>query len=519
MLELSEVARAYGSLIGCAILLISLIGCAILLSCPQRYDSQWIHTIIRNRLVKQRCSNEEEGEEESDFAYGGVCNHIDEDHWRAPRPSRAGQAQYIPVIAPRVTHPGLSPPEGRVSVVRTRWACLGDRGWRAGARWQCPPPNRRVSPSVQLRARENSLDIADAGSLGLAVVMPFSELPRDELLIILERLAFRDLCRTTAVSSELRAIATDAPMLWAKCCLGVCDERLKDATLQRYTSFARGHLTHVEVINAPALTANALKTAVAQNTLQLIDLRECEGVDLFDLGLHNRCNALHTCRIAPQGSDNAAPHIFLSLLEHAADDAKPPCTERCRAMMPCQECTGFDFRTCGECDEVSAPWRECRISDCTAKLCDDCVDETCGICDKTTCLDHQGIVNYIECDDCNVLSCHTHDGDSCAFGLRRFHLFCSKGDCDKVKCSDCAFKSPPFMTCVHCYEAACGDCAFKGQPFMVCMTCYDTSCWDCAFKGGRYHHFCEGCMDTTCSKCVEKGTICCGSMFADMDGF
>ena len=107
VLELSEVARAYGSLIGCAILLISLIGCAILLSCPQRYDSQWIHTIIRNRLVKQRCSNEEEGEEESDFAYGGVCNHIDEDHWRAPRPSRAGQAQYIPVIAPRVTHPGL----------------------------------------------------------------------------------------------------------------------------------------------------------------------------------------------------------------------------------------------------------------------------------------------------------------------------------------------------------------------------------------------------------------------------
>lgn len=204
------------------------------------------------------------------------------------------------------------------------------------------------------------------GQLG---VPPFSALPYDATLSILERLAFRDLCRATAVSKALRATLIGAPALWSKCLLGACDERLTNEVLQRYTSWARDQLTHVEVISAPNITAAALTTAVAENQIQFLDLRGCEEVNLLDLREHLHHDALQTCRIAPQGGqDYNCPHLFLTLGKNAAADAKQPWKERCRAMLPCAECAGFDFRTCQECDEPSAPWRECRVDDCKAKL-------------------------------------------------------------------------------------------------------------------------------------------------------
>ena len=113
--------------------------------------------------------------------------------------------------------------------------------------------------------------------------MAFTDLPHDELVSVLEHLAFRDLCRVLAVSSGLRAVAIGEPSLWARCTPGVCDGRLTDSVLQRYTSYARGHLTHVQVINAYSITTNALLQAAAGNQLQSLDLRGCIRVDVDEL--------------------------------------------------------------------------------------------------------------------------------------------------------------------------------------------------------------------------------------------
>ena len=198
--------------------------------------------------------------------------------------------------------------------------------------------------------------------------------------------------------------------------------------------------------------------------------------------------------------------IFRSLLEAKADGARPPC-KGCRAMLPCQECSGLDFRECNDCKVMSAPWRECAADDCTFAVCDECAEIVCDRCDGTPCSDHLDMIDYMHCDECEKVTC-----DDCMHD--HFHLTCGRQDCNTTNCLDCAFKGEPFMCCTHCSDSSCWGCAFKADPYLICSTCCDASCWDCAFKEGRFHMFCNSCGTNDCSSCAfsdGKYYDCCGT--------
>ena len=368
-------------------------------------------------------------------------------------------------------------------------------------------------------------DEPDGEPAALVPTSCFTDLPNDEVVTVLECLSFRDRCRTLSVSKGLRASAVGAPTLWTKCMLGVC-ERMTNSVLQLLTSYGRGQLTHIEVINAPLVTEAGLAQAFRENPVQFFDIRGCN-VNYLHLDVPRK-ETLLTCRVGPQS--DSVPVNVLGLCcvptptrgrRALTISAVQPCKERCRAMLPCYECTGFDATICGECDVGTAPWRACRHEDCDVKLCDDCVTDVCTHCDKghcddvippqypctpysldlhstlTCCVQHEGGGVMYQCADCDLNTC-----EDCAFEGDRFVLFCCK--CDKVNCDDCAFKGGPFLTCKHCYETQCFDCAMGDIALWHCSQCCESSCQSCAFSGGHYQLFCDECHTQDCSDCAFK---------------